>query len=156
MTACIINDYFRSFLTLIGYDLPGFKSGMVITLVGLLVFIIFLKIVFSFFRKKEKKCSGFTADLEHGKLYITKIAVADMVKSKEAEVAGVHIVKTYLVKNGKSYAVKIETELVNDNGIDPERVSQLQNKVLSAISDKLGIKSVEKVDIIVNRVKQGQ
>lgn len=154
MMSCVPNIYINDFLTLTGYHTPGFKDGVFVTLVGILTFIIILEIIYFIFRKKEKRCHGIFSDSEKGKLYISTAAIADLVKSKESEVSGITVIRTYLAKRKKTYFIRIETELINDNGICPERVAHLQNKVLSAINDNLGIKSIEKVDVIVKRVRK--
>ena len=154
MMNCVINVYINEFLTLIGYYTPGFKEGAFAALIGMLVFIGIIEIIYFIFRKKEKRSHGIFSDSEKGKLYVSAAAIADLVKSKESEVSGITVLKTYLAKRKKTYFIKIETELINDNGICPERVEHLQNKVLSAINDNLGIKSIEKVDVIVKRVRR--
>ena len=154
MINCVSGTYSSEFLTLIGYYTPGFNEGIFVALVGVLIFIFVLEIIAFIFRKKEKRCHGIFSDSEKGKLYISTAAIADLVKSKESEVSGITIIKTYLAKRKKDYFIKIETELINDNEICAERIAHLQNKVLSAINDNLGIKSIEKVDIIVKRVRK--
>lgn len=154
MTDCISHIYINDFLTLIGYHMPGFKHGAFVALSGILIFIITLKIIFLVFRETEKKCHGILSNTEKGRFYISSAAIADLVKSKESEISGITVIKTYLLKRKGNYSIRIETELINDNGICPERVSHLQNKVLSAINDNLGIKSIENVDVIVRRVKK--
>jgi hypothetical protein len=141
-------------LTLIGYDLPGFIDGVFVALAGVLLFIFIMEFISLIFRRKEKKCYSIFADSEKGKLYISTAAIADLVKSKESEVSGITVIKTYLAKRKKTYFIKIETELINDNEICAERIAHLQNKVLSAINDNLGIKSIEKVDIIIKRIRK--
>ncbi len=154
MMNCVPNIYLGKLLTLIGYDMPGFKEGVFFTLAGILVYIIILEIIHFIFRKKEKRSHGIFSDSEKGKLYVSTAAIADLVKSKESEVSGITVIRSYLAKIKKTYFIRIETELINDNGICPERVAHLQNKVLSAINDNLGIKTIEKVDVIVKRVRK--
>jgi hypothetical protein len=72
----------------------------------------------------------------------------------ESEVSGITVIKSYLTKKKRVYSIAVETELINDNGICPERVSHLQNKILSAINDNLGIKSIEHVNVIAKRVRK--
>ena len=151
---CIPAVYISKFLTLIGYHTPGFKRGAFVALLGILAFIMILKIIFFIFRKKERRCHGIFSDTENGKLYISATAIADIVKSKESEVTGITVIKTYLTKKKKVYSVRIETELINDNRICQERVVDLQNKILSAINDNLGIKLIKNIDIIVKRAKK--
>lgn len=153
---CVTNAYIDEFLTLIGYYTLGFGDGAFAALAGVLVYILILEIIFFMFKKKEKRCNGIFSESEKGALYVSATAIAELVKSKESEVSGITIIKTYLAKRKKSYFIKIDTELINDNGICPERVEHLQNKVLSAVNDNLGIKSIGKVDVTVKRVRKIQ
>ena len=153
---CITNAYIDEFLALIGYYTMGFGDGVFVALAGVLMYILILEIIFFIFRKKEKRCHGIFSESEKGTLFVSATAIGELVKSKESEVSGITIIRTYLAKRKKSYFIKIDTELVNDNGICPERVAHLQNKVLSAVNDNLGIKSIEKVDVTVKRVRKIQ
>lgn len=145
--------YINDFLHIIGYHLPGFRHGVEIALAGVLAFIIILKILgFILFRNRQRKCSGIFVDSEKGRFYISSQAVADLVKSKEIEVPGLSVNRTFLMKKRKTYSVKVVAELNDKDGIFPELVMSLQKKVLSALNDNLGIVSIKRVDIDLKRV----
>lgn len=145
--------YINDFLQIIGYHLPGFKHGVEVALAGVLAFIIILKILgFVLFRKRQKRCSGISVESEKGKFYISRQAIADLVKTKEIEVPGLTVHKALLMRRRKVYSVKIIAELNDKDGIFPELVISLQKKVLSALNDNLGIDSIKRVDIDLKRV----
>ncbi len=149
----MMHAYINEFLQVIGYNLPGFRHGVEVGLVGVLVFIIILKILgFILFRRKQKKCSGVFVESEKGRFNISSQAIADLVKSKEIEVPGLSVHKTYLMRKRKVYSVRVVAELNDKDGIFPELVMSLQKKVLSALNDNLGIDSIKKVDIDLKRV----
>ncbi|MEI6054598.1 MAG: hypothetical protein WCR55_00955 [Lentisphaerota bacterium] len=145
--------YINDFLQIIGYNLPGFRHGVEISLAGVLIFIIILKVLgFLLFSNRQKKCSGIFVESEKGRFYISRQAVADLVKSKEIEVPGLSIHRTFLMKKRKAYSVRVVAELNDKDGIFPELVMSLQKKVLSALNDNLGIDSIKRVDIDLKRV----
>ena len=145
--------YIHDFLQLVGYHLPGFRHGVEAALAGVLAFIIILKILgFLLFRKRQRRCSGIFVESEKGRFYISRQAIADLVKAKEIEVPGLTVYKTFLMKRRKVFSVKVVAELNDKDGIFPELVMSLQKKVLSALNDNLGIDSIKKVDIDLKRV----
>lgn len=145
--------YINDFLQIIGYHLPGFKHGVEIALAGVLAFIIVLKILgFLLFSNRQKRCSGIFVDSEKGRFYISRQAIADLVKSKEIEVPGLSVHRTFLMRKRKVFSVRVVAELNDKDGIFPELVISLQKKVLSALNDNLGIDSIKKVDIDLKKV----
>lgn len=145
--------YINEYLHIIGYNLPGFKNGVVIALAGVLAFIIILKVLgFILFGKKHRNCSGVFVESEKGRFYISRQAIADLVKAKEIEVPGLSIHKTYLMRKRKAYSVRVVAELNDKDGIFPELVMSLQKKVLSSLNDNMGIDSIKRVDIDLKRV----
>jgi len=148
-----MQNYINDFLQQIGYYLPGFRDGVEVALAGVLAFIIILKILgFILFRRRARKASGLFVESEKGRLYISRQAIADLVKSKEIEVPGLTVYSTYLLRKRKNYTVKVVAELNDKDGIFPELVMSLQKKVLTSLNENLGVDSIKKVDIELKRV----
>ncbi|HBM16459.1 MAG TPA: hypothetical protein DD381_09000 [Lentisphaeria bacterium] len=148
-----MQNYIHNFQNYLGYDLPGFRDGVIVALSGLLAFIIILKILgFIFFRRNSRKAYGLYVESERGQLYISRQAIADLVKSKEIEVPGLTVYSTHLLRKRKTYSVKIVAELNDKDGIFPELVMSLQKKVLNSLNENLGVDSINKVDIELKRV----
>ena len=133
-----MQPYINSLLDFIGYNLPGFNDGVEVALACVLAFILILKILgFILFKRGVKKAKGLFVESEKGRLYISKQAIADLVKSKEIEVPGLTVHNTYLLRKRKTYLVKITAELNDKDGIFPELVMSLQKKVLGSFFQRL-------------------
>lgn len=152
----IISAY-KFFNAIGGYGSQDFRDGVIVSLSAVLIFIIVLKIIFYLlFHKSIKKCSGLSVKSDKGSLYVSKDAIVDLVASKQSELQGLYVKKTYLMKRGRKYFIRVLAELRDDDGKFPEMLSSLQSKILSSMNDNLGITAIQKVEIVLKRVKRSR
>ena len=132
---------------------PVFQKGLIAGAILIVLVIVLLKIIFLICKKKNIRCNGVSGKNESGEIFVSSIAISDLIKSLEPEFIGVTISKSFLYKQGKKYYIRLIAEL-NDKDVDfPNLIENIRNKILLSVNKNLGIESIEKVDIHLKRVK---
>jgi hypothetical protein len=132
---------------------PVFQKGLIVGAALIVLIIIILKLILFLCKRKNIRCNGVTGKNESGEVFVSSIAISDLIKSLEPEFIGVNISKSILFKQGKNYYIKLIAEL-NDKDVDfPNLVDNIRGKIILAIKNNLGIECVNKIDIHLKRVK---
>ena len=132
---------------------PSFQKGVIVGAILILLVLIILKLICFLFKSKDVRSNGVSGKGDNGEVFVSSIAISDLIKSLESEFTGVIISKSLLYKNGKNYYIRLIAEL-NDSEVNfPNLVNNIRNTILLAIKNNLGIECIEKVDIHLKRVK---
>lgn len=130
-----------------------FQKGCIAGAIALIILVIILKIIFNLMRGRQRKCNGILGKDESGEVFISAIALSDLIKSLEPQFTGVYIAKTILFKEKKSYILKLIAELNDKEASFPNLIDAIRDKILTSAKENLGIESISKIDINLRRVK---
>ena len=127
----------------------GFVVGALYALVAACV--IFLLIQLLFFLRR--RCRGVSIKSPNGELFISAVAVGDVVTMVARRFKDFSLRKCGLHQRGFRYYLRLRFDLDSAELNLPQLTSELRDEILKALSVNFGIDSVEKVDIHVGKIR---
>ena len=145
--------YLYDVLQKLGYYLPGYKEGLLAGIIIVIVILIILRLLVLFFTPKHCRSHGVYANGEGGTVFVSSVAISDLINALECEFDGIKFSKTVLFRRKSKYYIKILAALETKDVNFPDLIGTIRNKIFDALSKNLGIDCIEKIDIHLRKVK---
>jgi len=148
-----MDDLCIELLKEIGYYLPGYQRGFLTGVIVVIVILFIIRIIYLSLRAKVKRCNGVAAGSDKGNMFVSAAAISDLIKALEAEFDGIKFSKTSLYRKRKKYSIKLIADLDNKDVDFPNLINHIREKIFESVNQNLGISCINKVDIVLKRVK---
>ncbi len=147
-----LNMNLYEILTKLGVNTPGFNRGLLVGVCSVIILLFIIRIIFLYFKRKCR-CKGLPISTEKGDLFIASKAITDLILAVAEGFENIKISKIKLIKCRSTYSVKITTSLAHHDVNFQSMMTSMQTEILAALKKSLGIDKIEKVDILLKRVK---
>ena len=125
--------------------LAGFMSGLMVFALALLIALILYWLITA-----SRRSKGVLLQAERGTVFIAARSISDLVKSLEADFAGLKIDKVSLRSRRSSTWLEVQMEF------QPQLLDSFQKKTLAELEASFGINSISEVKIRIGRVRPVQ
>ncbi|HBJ96172.1 MAG TPA: hypothetical protein DDZ11_06990 [Lentisphaeria bacterium] len=132
--------------------LAGFMSGLMVFALALLIALILYWLITA-----SRRSKGVLLQAERGTVFIAARSISDLVKSLEADFAGLKIDKVSLRSRRSSTWLEVQMEFQPADGTAlPQLLDSFQKKTLAELEASFGINSISEVKIRIGRVRPVQ
>ena len=132
--------------------LAGFMSGLMVFALALLIALILYWLITA-----SRSSKGVLLQAERGTVFIAARSISDLVKSLEADFAGLKIDKVSLRSRRSSTWLEVQMEFQPADGTAlPQLLDSFQKKTLAELEASFGINSISEVKIRIGRVRPVQ
>lgn len=132
--------------------LAGFMSGLMVFALALLIALILYWLITA-----SRRSKGVLLQAERGTVFIAARSISDLVKSLEADFAGLKIDKVSLRSRRSSTWLEVQMEFQPEDGTAlPQLLDSFQKKTLAELEASFGINSISEVKIRIGRVRPVQ
>ena len=126
----------------------GYRVGVVLTLVAMLLVWLLLRIR-RFFRRR---CREVTRKGENGTLTIAASAVADAVESLLADVEGLSISSCRLFRRRTHLVLEVRCRWEQTGGELTPQIEEARRRILAMLHDTFGLEQIKRVDFRLSGV----
>ena len=148
-----MNVYLYDVLQKLGYYRPGYQEGLIAGIIVVIAIIIILRLIIILFTPSHRRSQGVYAKGEGGAIFVSSMAISDLINALECEFDGIKFSKTTLFKKKSKYYIKILADLETKEINFPDLVGTIRNRIFDSLSKNLGIDCIEKINIHLRKVK---
>ena len=126
----------------------GYLAGVLVVLLLLAAF----KLLQTLFFGDQGRSAGVAIRNEHGTLFITATAIADLVRAVCLNYPRLELSKVALrtCKDGLQLELSLDADC--DGGNFPDLTAEVQKQILAELNDRFGIDAIRRVDVRVKHL----
>lgn len=132
-----------------------FMSGIILVVLIALVYLairVLIKLIFA--KKTRRRCHGVNIYSEHGQLYITSNAIADLIKSMKSTFTHIDINRVDICSDNGSYILNIQISFDMGGGELTTQIQQLRVKIIADLKSIFGIEAVSEINVRLRKTSR--